>query len=438
MSFFRRLPYIFSLLLILAPVLSTPVLAAKCDLPQCELEKKSSRFRISKFGINLPNMIGQAIESIPEVLFDAISGRTLTEVVQCEDKLRAKVGLTGDVGWDPAFGSSEEVCKAVAGEIAFFGGFGTSPIPGSALGMAYGLEHGLKSTPPPVNLAYFWNRTIEDLPIANKALAADVQYNSPLLDVFYSLWQLSRNVSLALMSVILLIIGIMIILRKKVNQQAVVTIQYAIPRIVVSFILILFSYPIGGIMASLGWNLFSNAWRIVFEFMGDNISAPVDATGKIMGFSGAFSLLAIVVSGVLFFSGAGVVLLTFAIGLLIVLILMFVYLSVKAFLIYLKLIMSIMSAPIEFVIAAIPGSETRISAWFKRMAIYVLTLFGMGAMVPIGILVSFKLLEGSVNANQLGWGYLIGMFGPVFAILYCFGAAIRMETTITKFIDPDS
>ena len=130
--------------------------------------------------------------------------------------------------------------------------------------------------------------------------------------------------------------------------------------------------------------------------------------------------------------------LTFAIGLLIVLILMFVYLSVKAFLIYLKLIMSIMSAPIEFVIAAIPGSETRISAWFKRMAIYVLTLFGMGAMVPIGILVSFKLLEGSVNANQLGWGYLIGMFGPVFAILYCFGAAIRMETTITKFIDPDS
>jgi hypothetical protein len=60
------------------------------------------------------------------------------------------------------------------------------------------------------------------------------------------LWQLSRNVALAGFVFIFVAIGFMIMLRKQIDPRTVVTIQQALPKVIISLILVVFSYAICG------------------------------------------------------------------------------------------------------------------------------------------------------------------------------------------------
>lgn len=67
---------------------------------------------------------------------------------------------------------------------------------------------------------------------------------SPLL----GLWKAFRNIAYGFLIIIMVIIGFMILFRMKIDPRTVISIQNAIPRIVVTLILITFSYAIAGIM----------------------------------------------------------------------------------------------------------------------------------------------------------------------------------------------
>ncbi len=67
---------------------------------------------------------------------------------------------------------------------------------------------------------------------------------SPILN----LWKLARNIALVGFVVIFVVIGTMIMLRTKIDPRTVVTIQQAIPKIIVSMILVIFSYAICGFL----------------------------------------------------------------------------------------------------------------------------------------------------------------------------------------------
>jgi hypothetical protein len=78
--------------------------------------------------------------------------------------------------------------------------------------------------------------------------------SSPIL----KLWEISRNVVYLLFIVIFVAIGFMIMFRSKLNPQTAVNIQLAIPGIIVSLILVTFSYAISGFIIDfvyLGHNL---------------------------------------------------------------------------------------------------------------------------------------------------------------------------------------
>jgi len=67
---------------------------------------------------------------------------------------------------------------------------------------------------------------------------------------------------------VFIVIGFMIILRKKINQQMVVSVQNAIPKIVTSLILVTFSYAICGLLVDLafvGNSLVKDAFELVFK-----------------------------------------------------------------------------------------------------------------------------------------------------------------------------
>lgn len=65
------------------------------------------------------------------------------------------------------------------------------------------------------------------------------------------LWKTFRNIAYALLAAIIIVVGFMVMFRKKIDPKTVVTVQNAIPRIVIALGLVTFSYAIVGAMIDL-------------------------------------------------------------------------------------------------------------------------------------------------------------------------------------------
>ena len=96
---------------------------------------------------------------------------------------------------------------------------------------------------------------------------------SPIL----STWAAFRDVAYFLLTLIFLTIGILIIFRKKVSGNVAVTVQSALPRLIITLILITFSYAIAGFIVDLMfWAIyfviiiFSGLLEDRFEFVNSN------------------------------------------------------------------------------------------------------------------------------------------------------------------------
>ena len=76
-----------------------------------------------------------------------------------------------------------------------------------------------------------------------------------------TIWTISRNIAYLFFVVIFVVTGLMIMFRSKLNPQTVISMQLALPRIVVALILVTFSYAISGLMVDvvfLGHGLIKN------------------------------------------------------------------------------------------------------------------------------------------------------------------------------------
>ncbi len=297
---------------------------------------------------------------------------------------------------------------------------------GSLLGLAYSLEKSLKE-PLPVNLAFFIQDEIKNVPFLNKAFAA--KYNAPLLDntsmenVILSLWKLFRNLAYGLMSLFLIVIGIMMIMRKKVDQQTVVSVQYALPKIIMILILIPFSYPIGATFATFAWTAQDTARSLVTtaitsSFGGTTWTPQSVALATSVGYIlVAILALAIPVVGIL---------ITAIIALLaIVIICLFLWLYIKIFIIYFKLIAGLILSPMVFVVGSIPGNESKISDWFKMTLAQALSVPAMAAVSTTGLLITTVLTKGT--SSNVGTAFLGLLMAPALAILSLYYASKMPE-----------
>jgi hypothetical protein len=68
---------------------------------------------------------------------------------------------------------------------------------------------------------------------------------------FSNLWKIFRDLSYMLLVVVLIAIGFMIMFRAKINPQTVISVENALPKIVISLILITFSFAIAGFLIDL-------------------------------------------------------------------------------------------------------------------------------------------------------------------------------------------
>ncbi len=68
---------------------------------------------------------------------------------------------------------------------------------------------------------------------------------------FSNLWKIFRDLSYMVLVIILIAIGFMIMFRAKINPQTVISVENALPKIVISLILITFSFAIAGFLIDL-------------------------------------------------------------------------------------------------------------------------------------------------------------------------------------------
>ena len=68
---------------------------------------------------------------------------------------------------------------------------------------------------------------------------------------FLEFWKVFRNLAYSLYIIMFVVVGIMIMLRTKVNAQTIITIQTALPNLLITLLLITFSYAIVGFMIDI-------------------------------------------------------------------------------------------------------------------------------------------------------------------------------------------
>ena len=255
---------------------------------------------------------------------------------------------------------------------------------------------------------------LQDAHIIPRAQAQGLGFAS--LDPVLETWKVFRNVAYFFFVAIFLIIGFMIMFRQKIDGQAVVTAQQAIPGIVVALVFVTFSYAIAGFLIDLmyllmylmiglfkpeggtelmsktfiqiGWDLvtgvnnngaFANMNEAVKEFAA---SINTSAIGDVLGWIGGLTLGLIISIAILI----GVFKLFF-----------------ELLKIYITIIIAIVMAPILLMMGAIPG-KANVGYWMKLVFGNLLAF----PMVLFSLILYEMFTKGDLSTGGFMPPYLIG------------------------------
>jgi len=196
---------------------------------------------------------------------------------------------------------------------------------------------------------------------------------SSLSPILY-IWKSFRNIAYFIFVLVFLITGFMIMFRHKIKGQTVVTVEQAIPNIIVALLFVTFSYAIGGLMIDfmylimhliiglfeqskdiINLNIFQLGVKLIRTGVGDGYEVTNEAIQSIVNVSGLGHL----------FSWMGSLTVAVVIGLAILFgVFKLFWELLKS---YLSIIISIAFSPLILMIGAIPGQNT-FQKWFKNLA----------------------------------------------------------------------
>lgn len=123
-----------------------------------------------------------------------------------------------------------------------------------AAGATTDLIASIYENPPASGIAYFAN-LLNNIGFSTPVYAQEgvsFGFLSPLL----GLWKAFRNIAYLFFVIVFIGTGFAIMFRVRLSPQAVLTIQSALPRLVVALLLITFSYAIAGLLIDLSYVLF--------------------------------------------------------------------------------------------------------------------------------------------------------------------------------------
>ncbi len=213
---------------------------------------------------------------------------------------------------------------------------------------------------------------------------------SDLGDVIESVWAKMRDLAIIFMVIALVVIGFMVMLRRRLDPRTVVTATNSLPRFAIALVLIIFSFAISGFFI----DLIHVTVSLVQNYFGDVLGPATKALSTVSGLLGgeliwypffaAFSVGSlfnwgpILCFGALSFfllgpagPAATFALLVFILGIEILVRLTLFIVGIYIFWILLKnyafMVIFTIFSPFFFLLGAVPGFEGVTGNWFKRM-----------------------------------------------------------------------
>ncbi len=213
------------------------------------------------------------------------------------------------------------------------------------------------------------------------------------------IWRAFRNIAYLCMVVVFIIIGFMIMFRKKLNPQTVVTIQEAIPRLVITLLLITFSYAIAGLLLDITQlatrligNTFQSTGLVAIPRSGETaeerlnkiLSAnilelvmPLKGTRQLANAISRFPGESFGRRAVGWTIAVPISVILSIMGFLVMFKILFALISP-----YVQIVLSIIFAPFYLLVGAIPGNQNALSKWVKG-------LLSNAAVFPVTIAMLF-------------------------------------------------
>jgi len=282
----------------------------------------------------------------------------------------------------------------------------------------------------------------------------------------HEIWGITRNLAYMFFVITFIVAGFMIMFRHKLGGQVMVSVYNTLPSIVVSLVLVTFSFAIVGFMMDIGvlfqevisgiMNLerymnITNPASMWWRFIADGFMMDIRGSGGIdMSFKGVFgrALGALLGGGLThFFTGNSIpdllILLVASIIVLFAVIKIFITL-LKA---YVGIILQTIAAPIVIAVSTIPGRRGLLGDWFKTVAKHVLTFVLVFLIVHIPIyfmhLVDINYWDifsvglgrdRSVIAEEAGDIFGRSRFVYACIAIYCFFLAANVPKMLDEFL----
>ncbi|NCN82997.1 MAG: hypothetical protein GW947_03445 [Candidatus Pacebacteria bacterium] len=244
------------------------------------------------------------------------------------------------------------------------------------------------------------------------------------LDPVLELWKKFRNISYFFFIILFIVIGFMIMFRAKIGGQAAITAQQAIPSILISLILVTFSYAISGFLIDMMYlsmymiiGIFAdvntagtsstlitmNIFQLGGTFLKSIGSKLGETTDLVNGLITAMAGVENSVTGLLAIISGLTLSLVLAVAIVIAVFRLFFELLKS----YASIIVGVVTAPVVLMIGAIPGKNV-FSGWIKSM-------IGNLAAFPAVLLVTVLFYEFT-KAGAAGATVKSGGFMPPFLV----------------------
>lgn len=252
---------------------------------------------------------------------------------------------------------------------------------------------------------------------------------SVMLDPLMDIWKVFRNVSYALLAMFFVIIGFMIMFRVKISPQAVVTIQSALPKLVIALVLITFSYAIVGLM--IDFTLVITA-LVAQTFMNDifpkalplvgGFKESIDAITKNLGIGDAmlttYIAQGIVLSVATFLAFiyavlSGPVGWIFIVIVIVVAFIAFFRTILTLLKAYINIVLSLIFSPFLILLGVIPGlKDNPIMSWFKSLLANLMVMPVTLTMLYLSCYITIRGLQGT-QVFDLSIGAILRIIGKV-------------------------
>lgn len=312
----------------------------------------------------------------------------------------------------------------------FFGGLSSNNAPGTFLAFI---------SSNPVSGVTYTKNLLNKFHFVSPVYAQGFGFNASTS--IMELWKVTRNISYMIMVVVVITMAFMIMFRVKISPQVIITVQTALPKLILALILITFSYAIAGFIIDLMYvvlgilalfisqsgmsteaakNLFSefttkhNAISLLFEywFMFVIVSLGIIATS-------VFNPTTVI---------GGLLLTIFAIFT----ILAMIWYSIKMIIIMFKnfvlIMLAIVTAPLEIMLGTVVGSSG-FGPWLRKFISYL-------AVYPIWAIMfflAFFFLGQALPSWMSGLSSILNIFP--FNIKIGFITATAWDPPLTTMID---